>query len=818
MTKTDSNIALPPAIRKAVVIGAGTMGAQIAALLANAGVWATLLDIVPDKLTGKEQAAGLSLQDRRVRQRIVDEGLARARKARPAAFVSSRCEAWVTTGNLEDDFDAVADADWIIEVIVENLAVKRDLMARIDKRRADHALVTTNTSGIPVSQIAEGRSDSFRRHFLGTHFFNPPRYLKLLEVIPTEETAPEAVAFLEAFAETRLGKGVVICKDTPNFIANRLGSVEGAFLLDFVLRHGYTVEEVDAITGPLIGRPKTASFRLLDLVGLDVAGHVRQNLAEALPDDESQPYLTSEPAEKLTSAMVEKGWLGNKTGQGFYKQVKTEEGKAYWPLNLESLAYEAPVKPRFESIGAAKDLPTPADRIKAILEHDDRASELVKNITYHALAYASHRVPEIADTPAPIDNAMRWGFMHDQGPFGLWDDLGVAETCDAMQEAGYQPADWVKAMLEAGSECFYRREDGRSMAVYDPETGGYRDLPQDPNDISLSSLKASGGLIDTNPGASLIDLGDDVACLAFHAQGNALDDDVFAMIDRALNRVEADFAGLVIGHQGDDFCFGANLFAVAVAAQNEMWDQLEAAVRNFQELNMRMRFHPRPIVVAPAGRALGGGCEMTMHASRAVAASETYLGLVEVGAGLIPAGGGCKEILRRRLNPVMAFSGANALPPLQAIFETVGAASVGTSAEESRELGFLGPADRVVMNREHVLAEAKREVLHLAPGYRPPIPEKIYAAGRDTLSALRVGVYMLKEGGYISQYDAHVGDQLARVLSGGELSRPGWVDAWFILDLEREAFLSLAGEALTQARMWHLLADGEAAEELDASF
>ncbi len=690
MTKTDSGIKLPPVIRKAVVIGAGTMGAQIAAHLANAGVKSTLLDIVPDKLTDQEQAAGLSLDDPRVRNRFVDDGLARAKKARPAAFVSSRAEAWITTGNLEDDFDAVADADWVIEAIIENLVVKRELMARIDKRRADETLVSTNTSGIPVAQIAEGRSDSFRRHFLGTHFFNPPRYLKLVEVIPTMDTADEAVACLKTFAEGRLGKGVVICKDTPNFIANRLGSVGGAFLLDYVLRHGYTVEEVDAITGPLIGRPKTASFRLLDLVGLDVAGHVRQHLADALPDDEAHAYLTSEPAEKLTTAMLEKGWLGNKSGQGFYKQVKTEEGKAFWPLRLESLEYEPPVKPRFDSIGAAKELPTPAERIKAMMAHDDRAAELVKNITYQALSYASHRIPEIADTPVPIDHAMCWGFMHEQGPFELWDDLGVAETCTAMQACGYPPAAWVQTMLDAGRGSFYRRKDGRAEAVYDPGAADYRSLAEAPNEISLLALKAAGGTIATNPGASLIDMGDDVACLEFHAEGNALDDDVFAMIDQALNRVEADFAGLVIGHQGDNFSYGANLFAVAVAAQNEMWEQLEAGIRVFQELNMRMRFHPRPIVVAPAGRALGGGCEMTMHAARAVAASETYLGLVEVGAGLIPAGGGCKEMLRRRLNPVMGLPGANALPALQAIFEAVGQASVGTSAEESPGPRLLG--------------------------------------------------------------------------------------------------------------------------------
>lgn len=809
MPEAKTNDRLPPMIRRAVVIGAGTMGAQVAAHLANAGVHTTLLDIVPREPTEAEKAAGLTLKDEAVRNRIVRAGLEAARKIRPAAFFAPDAEAWITAGNLEDDFDSIGQADWVIEAIVENLKIKRDLMARIDEVRPETAIVSTNTSGIPVNQIAEGRSESFRQHFLGTHFFNPPRYLKLLEIIPAGDTLPEVVDFMREFAADRLGKGTVVCKDTPNFIANRLGSVGGAFMLDYVLRNGYTVEEVDAVTGPLIGRPKTASFRLLDLVGLDIAMDVRQHLAEALPRDEAAPYLNSEPADKLTSDMIERGWLGNKAGQGFYKAIRTDGKKEYWPLNLETLEYEAPVKPRFDSVGKAKDLATPAERVKAMLTESDRAAELVKNITYQGLAYASRRIPEIADTPAPIDHAMCWGFMHDQGPFELWDALGVEDTVQVMKEGGYEPAAWVEAMLAAGHESFYRYDGGRAVAVYDPEAGEYQTLDIDPRVISLNRRKAEGCLIEKNDGASLIDLGDGVICLQFHTKGNALDDDTFKMMARALDLTEQKFTGLVIGNEADNFSLGANLFTVAVAAQNGLWDQLGEAVRTFQALNMRMRFLAKPVVVAPSGMALGGGCEMTMHAARAVAAAESYIGLVEVGAGVIPGGGGCKEVLRRRMNPVMKIPNADPLPPLQRIFETVGQATVGTSAEESRKLGYLSPNDRIVMGRDRLLGEAKREVLHLAEGYRPPTPEKIFAAGRDTLSALRVGLLMMQEGGYISEYDSHIGLKLATVLTGGDLSQVTWVDPWYILDLEREAFLSLAGEEKTQARMWHILQTGK---------
>jgi 3-hydroxyacyl-CoA dehydrogenase len=793
---------------RAVVIGAGTMGAALAAHLANAGVPVTLLDIVPDKLTPEEDQKGLTLQDRTVRNRIVQQGLERAVKSRPASFLTAEHAMLVTVGNLEDDFEAVAKADWIIEAIVENLEIKRKLMARIDAVRSPRAIVTTNTSGIPVASIAEGLSGDFRRHFLGAHFFNPPRYLKLLEIIPTADTLPAVTAAISRFGEYRLGKGIVLCKDTPNFIANRLAFGGGAFALDYILHHGYTVEEVDAITGPAIGRPKTATFRLIDLVGIDVWDHVGRNLAPAIPHDaHALKYLGSETANALIASMVEKGWLGNKTRQGFYKEVRQPDGtKEFWALNLQTLEYEAPTKVRFESIGKTKDVEKLGERLKALLGYDDRAAQFVRALTYQSLAYASECIPEIADTPLPVDDAMRWGFGHEAGPFETWDQLGVAETAAAMTAAGFAPAPWVAKMLENGISSFYQYEGDRKTGVYHPSMGAYEPLAKNPSLIILKEQT----VISQNAGATLRDLGEGVACVEVHTKMNALDEDIFAMISEGLDRAETDFDGLVVGAAGENFSAGANLFLVVMAAQSGMWDTLDGLVRKMQSLQLRMRYFPRPVVMAAAGLALGGGAEVLMHAGRVVAAAELYSGLVEVGAGVIPAGGGTKEMLRRLLNPPMRTDNALALPYLQRIFEQVGMAKVATSAEEARQMGILGTADRVVMNRDHLLAEAKCEVQHLAAsGYRPPLPEKIYAAGRDALAALRVGIYMFKESKTITEYEAHIGGKLALVMTGGDLSRPTWVDEQYILDLEREVFLSLCGEEKTRQRMWSLLQTGK---------
>lgn len=799
-------------IHRAAVIGAGTMGAAIAAHLANAGVPVMLLDITPNQLTPDEERRGLTLADRQVRNRIVREGLDRAIKSRPASFFTPDHAALVKIGNLEDDLGIVGEVDWVIEAIVENLSIKRQLMERIDALRGPSTIISTNTSGIPVHSIAEGLSLGFRQHFLGTHFFNPPRYLKLLEIIPTNDTLPEVVEIISRFGEYNLGKGIVPAKDTPNFIANRLAFGSAAFALDYILEHQYTVEEVDAITGPPIGNPKTATFRLIDLVGIDVWDHVGKNLAPAIPHDEhALRYLHSERVNNLITSLVQRGSLGNKTKEGFYKEVRTPEGgKEFWALNLQSLEYQPAAKVRFESIGKIKDESDLGKRLKVLLAAEDRAGQLVRALTYQSFAYASQRIPEIADTPKPIDDAMRWGFGREAGPFETWDMLGVAETVEEMKKAGFPPAPWVEEMLSLGFSAFYQAAADTKVGVYHPAQKSYVPIDRPAGLIVLKEQKAAGKVIKRNPGASLIDLGDGVACVEFHTKMNALDEDIISMIEEGMNLVERDFVGMVIGNEGENFSVGANLFFVAMAAQNGLWDQLEAAVRKGQDTNMRLRYFPKPVVVAPAGMALGGGAEIPMHGSRIVAAAETYIGLVEFGVGVIPAWGGTKEIMRRVINPPMRTNNAEVLPFLQRAFEQIGLAKVATSAEEARQMGILSPCDRVVLNRDHLLAEAKREVLAMAAGpYRPPLPEKIYAAGQNALAALRVAVYMMKEGGYISEHDRLIASKLGYVLTGGDLSAPAWVDEQYILDLEREAFLSLCGEQKTQERIWHMLQTGK---------
>jgi 3-hydroxyacyl-CoA dehydrogenase len=787
-------------IHKAVVIGAGTMGAAIAAHLANSGVPVTLLDI-PSKDGDKNK--------------IVNEGWDRCLKAKPANLMSDELKTFVKLGNLEDDFGAVAEADWICEAIVENLKIKRELMARIDEVRKPTAIVSTNTSGIPVHDIAEGRSKEFRKHFLGTHFFNPPRYLKLLEVIPTKDTAKEVVEFISWFGEYRLGKGIVLCKDTPNFIGNRVFFGMSTFAMNFILENEYTVDEVDALTGPLMGRPKTATFRLADLVGLDVWEHVGKNLGPAIPHDKlGQQYLAAEKPKELLRALIERKWLGNKTKIGFYKEMRGEDGKReFWSLDFKTLEHIPPTKPRFDSVKAAKDVEGLGDRLKVLLEADDKAANLVRALTYQGFQYASSIVPEVADTVKPIDDAVRWGFMHEAGPFETWDMLGVRETAKRMKDAGYPAAKWVNEMLKNGVESFYQYKRsgpadtyGEKVAVYDAVKGKYVKLKKPEGAVTLKGAN----VISQNAGATLRDMGDGVACLEFHTKMNALDDDIMSMAVEAMARLETDFDGLVIGNEAENFSAGANLFMMAVGAQQGMWDMLEGAVKKLQDMNMRMRYSSKPIVVAPAGLALGGGCEITMHASRVVAAAETYIGLVELGAGVIPAGGGTKEMLRRIVNPMMRVENAEVFPALQKVFLQIGQAKVAASAEEARQMNILSPSDRIVMNRDHLLAEAKKEVLHLvASGYKPPAPEPIYAAGRDALASLRIGAWMFKEGRYITQYDHHLAGKLACVMCGGELTRPQWVSEQYILDLEREAILSLFGEEKTQARMWNILQTGK---------
>ena len=792
-------------IEHAAVLGAGTMGAAIAAHLANAGVKSLLLDMVPRELTPDEEARGFSLKDEAVRNRIVREGWERCRAARPANLFSDRRADLVTLGNFEDDLDRIAEADWIIEAVVERLDIKHEILARVEAVRRPDSIVSTNTSGLPIHKILEGRNEGFKAHFLGTHFFNPPRYLKLLEIIPSEDTKPEILEFITEFAIERLGKGVIVCKDTPNFIGNRYFSIVNSFTLDYALANDYTVEEVDRLTGPLIGYPKTATYRLLDLVGIDVMGHVGDHLYPALEGDEYREALQSKRIRAVVEGIVERGWLGRKTGQGFYK--RGDDGSFWW-LDTESMEYQPPAKPKFESVGKHKDEKDLAKRLRLIVSEDDRAAQFLWATTAFGLRYAASLIPSVSEDVVSIDNAMKWGFMHEAGPFERWDALGVSDSVERMEAEGEDVAGWVKEMLEAGVDSFYQREGERVIGYYDPASRSYVPLPADPRVISISELKAQGKELQANDGASLLDMGDGVLLFEFHtAAANALDEDVFEMAGIALEELEKpEWKALVVGNQGKHFCAGANIFTMAVAAQQGDFEVIDEAGRVLQSIFQRMRASRKPVVTAPFGMVLGGGAELVMGGSRVVAAAESYIGLVEAGVGVIPAGSGTKEMMRRRLGPVMHTQNADVLPHLQAIFEQIALAKVSESADQAREMGFLTDSDRIVMNQDHLLAEAKRTALQMVEaGYQPDDEREVWAAGRDAQATLKMLVWTLIDAGYASEHDGVVASQLAKVITGGDVSGPGWVPDEYILDLEREAFLSLAANPKTQERMWYML-------------
>jgi 3-hydroxyacyl-CoA dehydrogenase len=794
-------------IHKAAVLGAGTMGAAIAAHLANVGIPSYLLDIVPPATTADEKTRGLTLADREVRNRFAREGLQRCLKARPANFFVEDGARLITIGNLEDDFARLGEVDWIIEAVVERLDVKQQLMARIDSVRRPATIVSTNTSGIPVYRIAEGRSAEFQAHFLGTHFFNPPRYLKLLELIPTAQTSPGVLDFLRRFCDVELGKGVVVCKDTPNFIANRILSIAGSIGMNYALDHGYSVEETDAITGPAMGRPKTATFRLNDLVGIDVLAHVAENLFGAIAHDPYRQELVHPKAAALIRSMIERGWLGNKAEVGFYKKVESAGKREFWALDLQTLDHRPPVDVKYPSLRAGRDLEDPGERIRALAYSDDRAGAYAWHVLSRLAVYAASVVPEISDDLISIDRACRWGFMWDLGPFETWDALGVRRASEKLQAEGLSLPAWVSAMVDAGHETFYQRRDGRVVGCYDPARRAYQPLPEETNVLSIADLKAGGHELRRNDSASLYDAGDGVLLLEFHSKANALDDDIFGLAREALDELQKEeWVGLVIGNEGKHFSVGANIFAIAVAAQQGEFEVLDGAIRKMQGLLQAIRFAPKPVVAAPFGMTLGGGCELVMAAPRVVASAETYIGLVEVGVGLIPAGTGSKEIARRVISSAMRVPNTSPLAALQQAFEQVGLAKVATSAAEARQMRILGDQDRIVMNPDHLLAEAKREVLAMvAAGYRPANPARVYAAGRDAFAALEVALFQMQEGRYASAHDIRIGRELGYVLCGGDLSEGQWVDETHFLDLERRAFLNLCHEPKSIERIWYML-------------
>lgn len=790
-------------IHKAAVIGSGTMGAGIAGLLAGVGIPVVLLDIPdPNSKPGDPPAK---------RNSIVNGNMKRLQKTRPAQLFKADDINLITGGNTEDDLDLLADADWVIEVIVEKLSIKQDLMAKIEGIRKQGSIITSNTSGLSIEAIADGRSDEFRQHFLGTHFFNPPRYLKLLEIIPQPDTDPALVDFMVEFGTKTLGKGCVICKDTPNFIANRFISIIGSIGMNYAVDNGFTVDEVDAITGPLIGHPSTASFKLLDLVGNDVHAYVAQNLYGAIPDDPWRDVLKHEGSERVFEWLLKNNYLGRKTGQGFYKTVVQDGKKVFMPLNLQTLEYEEPQKVRFDSVGKHRKIEDTGQRIKALINEDDRAADLIWNTHAGLFAYASQKLGEIADTIVDIDNANKWGFVHELGPFEIWDAVGVAETLPRLADDGYEIAAWVQDMLDSGHPTFYERDDkGIVTGYYDPNQGDYVSLIKDKNIIILDNLRATGKEVERVDGASIIDLGDGIALLEFHSKLNSIDPDTMQMTFRALELLETDFDGLVVGNQGSDFCVGANLMMFIMAAHSQQYDQLDQGVRTLQDALQGLRAAPKPVVIAPFGRVLGGGGEYTMAGAAVVAHAESYIGLVEVGVGLIPAGSGTKELMKRHLNPVMEASpNADILPHLQKVFEQIALAKVSESAMQAKEMGFLYPTDRIVMNRDHLIAEAKAEAIRLIPTYQPQKPGKIWAAGRDAFSALKLGAWSMLEAGYATEHDILIAEKLAYILTGGALSEPQWVDEQYILDLEREAFVELCQQEKTLARIQHTLETGK---------
>jgi 3-hydroxyacyl-CoA dehydrogenase len=790
-------------IKRVAVLGAGTMGAQIAAHFANAGIDALLLDIVPREPNEEESRRGLTTADRSVRDRIARSGLDAAKAARPAAFFVPEYANRVTVGNFEDDLQRLAGVDWVIEAIVENLEIKRALFERVEKHVKPGTIISTNTSGIPIARIAEGRGEPFRRAFLGTHWFNPPRYMKLVELVPTPDTDPAVVNVVAQVFDEQLGKGVVYAKDAPNFIANRIGTFSALHVMGVMAADGYTPEEVDLLTGPIVGRPKLGTFRLMDLVGIDVFALVARNLYENAPHDERRDTFK---VPEVVATLVERGWLGNKSKQGFYKKV----GDEVLTFDPGTLDYRPRQKPKFPAVEAAKTIDDLGERLRTLVFGRDRAGQFLWKTVRDALLYSLERIPEVADDILQVDRAVRWGFNWELGPFEIWDALGVRRTADRMVEDGLEVPARVQQLLEAGAASFYRREHGKT-AYWDFTLADYVDVGDRPGVIVLKDVADRSRVVKRAPGATILDLDDGVACVEFHSKMNAIGGDTIAMLNNGAKLLEdGEFEALVVANQAENFCVGANLMLVLLEAQDGNWDELDMMIRAFQNVNMRLKAAPRPVVVAPFGLTLGGGCEITLHASAVRAAAETYIGLVEFGVGLIPAGGGTKEMTLRALDSV-AGTEADPFPFLRKAFETMAMAKVATSAAEARGLGFLREGDSVSMNKDRQVHDAKRLALVLSSkGHTPYRPRTdIPALGKPALAALELGVYQMLEGGYISEHDSKIARKLARICTGGDLSHRTMVSEQYLLDLEREAFLSLLGERKTLERIQHMLKTGK---------
>jgi len=792
-------------IKKVAVLGSGIMGSRIACHFANIGVEVLLLDIAPKELTEAEQKKGLSLEHPAVRNRIVNDSYQKAVKAKPAPLYHASYAQRVKLGNFEDNMKDIADYDWIIEVVVEKLDIKKIVFEQVEKYRKPGTLITSNTSGIPINMMLDGRSEDFQKHFCGTHFFNPPRYLRLLEIIPSQKTDPDIVDFLMHYGDLYLGKETVLCKDTPAFIANRIGVYGIISAMHTIEEMGLTVGEVDKLTGPLIGRAKSATFRTMDVVGLDTTVNVSNNLYQALKHDESRDKFK---LPGIVKELYDRNWLGDKTGQGYYKKIKDEKGKSViLELDFKTYEYGEKTKAKFPSLEMAKPKDDLQERLKILVGAQDKAGEFYRAHFYDLFRYCTFRIPEIADELFRIDQAVSAGFGWEAGPFETWDMLGVQKTVSQMEEAGQKPAQWVYEMLESGAESFYKSEDGKRM-YYDIDSKGYKVVPGTDDFILLDTLRENK-VLWTSDGATILDLGDGVLNVEFHTKMNTLGNDPVEAINRAIDMAEKDYRGVVIGNEGQNFSAGANLAMLFMFAIEQEFEEIEMMIRQFQNTMMRARYSSVPVVVAPHGLALGGGCELTMHADQVVANAETYIGLVEVGVGLIPAGGGTKEMTLRVSDSLEA--GDVEFNALQNAFMNIATAKVATSAQEASDMHILRDRDKINMNIDRQIADAKEAVLLMAEqGYSQPVHRKdIKVQGKPGIALFKAGIYGMHQGHYISDHDQKIAEKIAYVMCGGELSYPQHVSEQYLLDLEREAFLSLTGEKKTLERIQSLLQGGK---------
>ena len=793
-------------IKKVAVIGSGIMGSGIACHFANIGVEVLLLDIVPRELTETEKSKGLTLDDKSVRNRLVNDSLNTALKSKPSPIYHQKFADRIKTGNLEDDISKVKDADWIIEVVVERLDIKKKVFENLDKHRTPGTLITSNTSGIPIKFMSEGRSEDFQKHFCGTHFFNPARYLKLFEIIPGPKTSKDVLDFLNGYGEQFLGKTSVVAKDTPAFIGNRIGIFGIQSLFHQVKELGLTIEEVDKLTGPVIGRPKSATFRTVDVVGLDTLVHVANGIYDNCPDDEAHELFK---LPDFINTMMENKWLGSKTGQGFYKKVKGDNGKSeILSLDLDTLEYRSKKRANFATLELTKTIDKVVDRFKVLASGKDKAGEFYRKNFAAMFQYVSNRIPEITDEFYKIDDAMKAGFGWEHGPFQIWDAIGVEKGIEIMKAEGKKPAAWVNDMLASGSSSFYTVKDGATY-FYDIPTKKQTKIPGQDAFIILDNIRKSNEVFK-NSGVVIEDLGDGILNCEFQSKMNTIGGDVLAGLNKAVDLAEKDFEGLVIGNQGANFSVGANIGMIFMMAVEQEYDELNMAIKYFQDTMMRMRYSSIPTVAAPHGMTLGGGCELSLHADKVVAAAETYIGLVEFGVGVIPGGGGSKEMALRASDTFK--KGDVELNTLQDYFLTIGMAKVATSAYEAFDMGVLQEGkDIVVVNKDRQIATAKAYAKLMAEtGYTQPIKRNdVKVLGKQALGMFLVGTDSMEAANYISEHDHKIANKLAYVMAGGDLSEPTLVSEQYLLDLEREAFLSLCTERKTLERIQHMLKTGK---------